>query len=259
MRRAARKFSNEWSGTTTPQFLTAAYDIKSGISSLTDAGVADFTALAGLTAKATKSTVEEMTSLFATGYGIYRRMFAHLSDTQFGELFSAGLAASVREFKTTGPQMQAAIESLGAEAATAKVPLEEQLAILGKLQQTMSGAEAGTKYRSLLQSVAEAGKKLGLPFLDADKQLKSLPDVISLIRKKYGKELDAVERKELQTALGRQEALAVITLLYDQTDELKKSIAGLNQEMGKGKAVTEEMARPRTEAWAKLLQKTFNA
>ena len=41
-------------------------------SSLSDEGVAEFTALAALTAKATKSTASEMTSLFATGYGIYK-------------------------------------------------------------------------------------------------------------------------------------------------------------------------------------------
>ena len=42
------------------------------LSSLSDEGVAEFTALAALTAKATKSTASEMTSLFATGYGIYK-------------------------------------------------------------------------------------------------------------------------------------------------------------------------------------------
>ena len=69
---AARDFSDQWAGTTKADFISAAYDIKSGIASLSDEGVADYTALAGLTAKATKSTIGEMTSLFATGYGIYK-------------------------------------------------------------------------------------------------------------------------------------------------------------------------------------------
>ena len=66
LEQAARTFSDQWSGTTKSQFISAAYDIKSGISSLSDQGVADYTSLAGLTAKATKATVGEMTSLFAT-------------------------------------------------------------------------------------------------------------------------------------------------------------------------------------------------
>lgn len=65
---AAKSFSDTWAGTTKSDFITAAYDIKSGIASLTDEGVAQFTELAALTGKATKSTTEEMGSLFATGY-----------------------------------------------------------------------------------------------------------------------------------------------------------------------------------------------
>lgn len=69
---AARSFSDQWAGTSKADFISAAYDIKSGIASLSDEGVAEFTSLAALTAKATKSTAGEMTSLFATGYGIYK-------------------------------------------------------------------------------------------------------------------------------------------------------------------------------------------
>jgi len=53
---AGASFSSQWAGTTKAEFIAAAYDIKSGISSLTDTGVAEFTKLAALTGKATKST-----------------------------------------------------------------------------------------------------------------------------------------------------------------------------------------------------------
>ena len=53
---AAKNFSDTWAGTTKADFITASYDIKSGIASLTDEGVAQFTELAALTVKATKST-----------------------------------------------------------------------------------------------------------------------------------------------------------------------------------------------------------
>lgn len=53
---AARSFSDQWAGTSKADFISAAYDIKSGIASLSDEGVAEFTSLAALTAKATKST-----------------------------------------------------------------------------------------------------------------------------------------------------------------------------------------------------------
>ena len=80
---AARAFSDQWAGTTKADFIAAAYDIKSGIATLSDEGVAEFTSLAALTAKATKSTAGEMTSLFATGYGIYKDYYSDLSDMEF--------------------------------------------------------------------------------------------------------------------------------------------------------------------------------
>ncbi len=65
---------DQWAGTTKSDFISAAYDIKSGIASVTDEGVAQYTELAGVTAKATKSTIGEMTSLFATGYGMHKEL-----------------------------------------------------------------------------------------------------------------------------------------------------------------------------------------
>ena len=128
---AARSFSDQWAGTSKADFISASYDIKSGIASLSYEGVAEFTTLAALTGKATKSTVAEMTSLFATGYGIYKGYYEDLTDLEFGEVFSAGIARSVQQFKTTGSEMAASIESLGAAATNANVPLEEQLSVLG--------------------------------------------------------------------------------------------------------------------------------
>ena len=87
---AAASFSEKWAGTNKADFITAAYDIKSGIASLTDEGIAGYTELSGITAAATKSTIGEMTDLFATGYGIYKGFYDGLSDVEFGEMFSAG-------------------------------------------------------------------------------------------------------------------------------------------------------------------------
>lgn len=167
---AAKSFSDTWAGTSKADFITASYDIKSGIASLTDEGVAQFTQLAALTGKATKSTTEEMGSLFATGYGIYKGFYDDMSDLEFGEMFSAGIATAVKNYKTSGSEMASAISALGATATNANVPLEEQLAIMGQLQTTMSGSEAATKYKSFLNQASSAGEKLGLTFLDTNNQ-----------------------------------------------------------------------------------------
>ena len=239
---AARNFSDQWAGTTKADFISAAYDIKSGIASLSDEGVAQFTELSGLTAKATKSTIGEMTSLFATGYGIYKGYYDDLTDLEFGEMFSAGIARSVQQFKTDGSQMASAIQTLGASATTSNVPLEEQLSILGMLQATMSGSEAGTKYKAFLRSATKGGEALGLSFTDANNQLLSMPEILDLLRGKFGETMDAAEKMELQKAFGDTEAVALIDLLYSKTDDLQGNILDMYDALGSGTGVATEMA-----------------
>lgn len=239
---AAKSFSDTWAGTSKADFITASYDIKSGIASLTDDGVAQFTQLAALTGKATKSTTEEMGSLFATGYGIYKGFYDDMSDLEFGEMFSAGIATAVKNYKTSGSEMASAISALGATATNANVPLEEQLAIMGQLQTTMSGSEAATKYKSFLNQASSAGEKLGLTFLDTNNQLLSMPDILTELKGKYGETIDAVEKRELKEAFGTDEAVALIDLLYNNVETLDSGIQDLQGSMKNGISVTEEMA-----------------
>lgn len=239
---AAKSFSDTWAGTSKADFITASYDIKSGIASLTDEGVAKFTELAALTGKATKSTTEEMGSLFATGYGIYKDYYKNLSDLEFGEMFSAGIATAVKNYKTSGSEMASAISALGATATNANVPLDEQLAILGQLQTTMSGSEAATKYKSFLNQAAKAGEALGLTFTDANNQLLSTPEILTALKSKYGDTIDAVEKRQLKEAFGTDEAVAMIDLLYNNVDTLTSGIDDLSVSMQGGTKVTKEMA-----------------
>ncbi|MDR2024021.1 MAG: phage tail tape measure protein [Hungatella sp.] len=259
---AATDFSNTWAGTTKADFITAAYDIKSGIASLSDEGVAGYTEISGLTAKATKASIGEMTDLFATGYGIYKDFYGDLSDMDFGEMFSAGISKSVQQFKTDGSQMAQAIKTLGASATTAQVPLEEQLSVLGMLQSTMSGSEAGTKYKAFLRSATKGGKELGLSFVDANNQLLSMPQIMELLRGKFGETMDAAEKMQLQQAFGDTEAVALIDLMYNKTGDLQSNILSLYDSMGQGRGVAEEMAtainKTEPDQYQKLQQRIQN-
>lgn len=239
---AAKNFSDTWAGTTKSDFITAAYDIKSGIASLSDEGVAKFTELAAITGKATKSTTQEMGSLFATGYGIFKGAYEDMSDLQFGEMFSAGISTAVKNYKTAGSQMASAISVLGATATNNKVSMEEQLAILGQLQTTMSGSEAATKYKAFLNVAASAGTKLKTSFVDSNGELLSTTEIIEKLHKKYGQTISAIEKQELKQAFGTDEAVAMIDLLYNNVDVLKGGIDDLSASMKKGVSITKDMA-----------------
>jgi TP901 family phage tail tape measure protein len=242
LEKSARDFSDKWAGTTKSDFITAAYDIKSGISSLSDEAVGKYTEIAGMTAKGTKATTEEMTSLFATGYGIYKDFYKDMSDIEFGEMFSAGISKSVQQFKTTGSQMAQAISTLGASATSANVPLEEQLSILGMLQATMPGGEAGTKYKAFVKSAAKAGEELGLSFVDSNNQLLSMPEILTKLKGKFGETMDAAEKMKLQKAFGTEEAVQLVDLLYNKTGNLEENIISMNSSLGQGTNVAKDMA-----------------
>ncbi|HDY8187645.1 TPA: phage tail tape measure protein [Vibrio vulnificus] len=273
----AKDFSNQWAGTTQAEFIKASYDIKSGISSLSAEAVGEFTKIAALTATATKSTVGEMTSLFATGYGIYNKQFKEFGaktiegwdklsqaekEKAFGTYFSDGIAASVQAFKTDGSQMQQAISALGAAATSSNVSFAEQLSILGQLQATMSGSEAATKYKAFLNSAAGAGEKLGLSFLDANDQLLSMPEILQELRDKYGETLTDIDKMELKKAFGSDEAMALITQLYPELDTLKGNINNMNgavQDSGKNlKYMATTIATGPAESMQLLAQRVGN-
>jgi len=239
---ASKSFSDTWAGTTKAEFLTAAYDIKSGIASLNDEAVGKYTEIAGITAKGTKATIGEMTSLFATGYGIYKGFYKDMSDIDFGEMFAAGIGNAANIFKTDGASMSEAISGLGAAATSAKVPMEEQFAILGMLQATMSGGEAGTKYAAFIGSAAGAGETLGLKFTDANNQLLSMPEILGKIKGKFGETMDAAEKMKLVEAFGTDEAVDMIDLFYNKTGDLQSGILSVYGAMGNGVGEVRAMA-----------------
>ena len=253
----AKEYSNAWAGTSQAEFIKASYDIKSGIASLSAEAVGEFTKIAALTATATKSSVGEMTALFATGYGIYNQQFQKFGETTiagwdklsqgekdaaFGTYFSDGIAASVQQFKTDGGQMQGAISALGATATSSNVPFAEQLSILGQLQATMSGSEAATKYKSFLNAAAGASDKLGLSFMDSNDQLLSMPDILQTLKDKYGETLSDINKQELKSAFGSDEAMALITQLYPEIDTLKTNITSMNGSLVDGGKNVTKMA-----------------
>ncbi|GAB6045070.1 hypothetical protein JCM11957_06680 [Caminibacter profundus] len=220
--KAAKEMSNQFAGITAPDFIRASYDIKSGISSLSDEGVAKFTKLAAMTAQATKSSVAEMTKLFALGYGIFKK--SNETDFQFGKRFSANIALAVKAFRTDGSDLVQGISNIGAVAKSFGVSLSEELSIIGNAKSAFnSAAEAGTAYRAFLANVVNAQNKLGLVFTDSTGKLLPMVEILKRVKSKFGETLDANEMNMLKQAFGSEEAVKIITALYHKTDDLTKS------------------------------------
>ena len=240
---AAESFSNTWAGSTKAQFITAAYDVKSALANLSDEAVGTFSAMAALTGKASKATTQEMVETFTTAYGIFKPMMKDVSDVEWAKVFSGALAQTVAAFKTTGPQMAEAIKNVGATASASLIPLEEQMAILGQLQTTMPGSEAGTLYKAFIMKAAEAGDELKLSFIDASGRLKGILPILEELKSKYPDLSQAAAQVQIKKAFGSDEAVKFVLQMSQGMDALKGNISGIAGAMKGGTAVTLEMAR----------------
>lgn len=248
-----RQLQARIAGITAAGFVAAAYDIRSGIAGLSDEGVAAMTAAAAVTAKATKAATDQMTSLFATAHGLFKRQFTDLDDGAFGELFAAALSRSVQQFKTTGGAMQQAIESAGAFAVNLGMDLREQLAVLGMMQTSMGAGEAGTALRSFAENAARAQEKLdelaatsdnpiAVRVIDANGMLRAMPEILADLRDRYGETLDALESAEIKDAFGSTEAVKLVQALWGQQDALRANVVALRDASAEGLTFAQRMA-----------------
>ncbi|MDH5915076.1 phage tail tape measure protein [Vibrio splendidus] len=250
----AMKFSVEY-GKSATEFVAASYDIQSAIAGLAGDELSEFTRASGVLAAATKADTGTITSYVGTMYGIFQNSANEMGKADWVNMLGGQTAKAVQMFKTTGEGMSSAFTSVGAAATSVGVGMTEQMAILGTLQATMSGSEAGTKYRSFLAGTAKAQEALNMQFTNAQGQMLPIVDILNQIKGRYGETISVAEAAELSKAFGTQEATAMIQLLMQNTDGLATSISELGKV--KGLDVAEQMAGTMTDQWERLEQGVF--
>ena len=231
-------------------FVRSAYDIQSAIEGLTGTQLATFTSASNLLAKATKADAGTITNYVGTMYGIFKSQADAMGKGEWVEKLAGTTALAVQMFKTTGQQMSAAFTAVGANATSAGIGLAEQMAVLGKLQATMSGAEAGTKYKAFLSGVGQAQDKLGLSFTDSQGRMLPMLQILDKLKIKFGDTLDVAESDQLKKAFGSEKAVGLIKLLMADTDSLANSIDQLGSVKGLEQA--ERMANAIADPWERF-------
>jgi len=242
-------------GKSATDFVRSSYDIQSAISGLSDADLSAFTLSSNVLAAATKADAATITDYMGTMYGIFKNQANGMGKSNWVEQVTGMTATAVQMFKTTGSEMSGAFTSIGAEATSAGIGMNEQMAILGTLQATMSGSEAGTKYKAFLAGVGKAQKKLGLDFTDSHGRLLPMVDILTKIKGKYGDTLDVAEGDALAKAFGSKEAVSTVKLLMNDIDSLGGSISELGKVKGMEQA--EIMAAAMTDQSERLSQSWF--
>ncbi|MEE7625437.1 phage tail tape measure protein [Methylobacter sp. Wu8] len=242
----ALKFSAQY-GESAAEFVHASYDIQSAISGLAGNELAQFTNASAILAKGTKADMATVTDYVGTMYGIFQQNADAMGKADWINMMAGQTAVAVNIFKTTGQGMSEAFTTLGAGAQTMGVGMAEQMAIMGTLQATMSGSEAGTKYRAFLKGVGHAQKELNLQFTDSHGMMLPMVEILDRIKGKYGA-IDTVAKSDLlQKAFGSDEGVALVKLLSTNIDGLSGSIAKVGEQTGLQGAI--DMAKAMTMPW----------
>lgn len=246
LQKEALRFSMAY-GESAAEFVRSSYDIQSAIGGLVDGELATFTKASNVLAKGTKADAATVTAYMGTMYGIFQDSANEMGKARWVEQLTGQTAEAVKMFKTTGAEMSGAFTTLGANAQAAGIDLAEQMAILGTLQATMSGSEAGTKYKAFLAGVGKAQEKLGISFTDSHGRMLPMLDILQRLKGRFGETLDVAEGDQLKTAFGSDEAVSLIKLLMSQTDGLGKSIGKINMITGMDNAA--KMAQQMVDPW----------
>ncbi|CAB5682864.1 phage tail tape measure protein, TP901 family, core region [Aeromonas hydrophila] len=242
-------------GESATEIVRSSYDIQSAIAGLEGNELPAFTRASTTLAKATKADTATITNYMGTMYGIFEQQAKMMGKANWVEDLAGKTATAVQMFKTTGKGMADAFGAIGANATAAGVSMDEQFAVLGMLQATMSGGEAGTKFKAFLAGVGGAQKALGLQFTDAAGNMLPVLTVLDKLKARYGETLSVAEGDELKKAFGSDEAVSMIKLLMTNTKGLATNINALANTHGMGKA--ELMAAAMTDQWQRVEQAWF--
>jgi len=242
-------------GESATEIVRSSYDIQSAIAGLEGNELPAFTRASTTLAKATKADTATITNYMGTMYGIFEQQAKMMGKANWVEDLAGKTATAVQMFKTTGQGMADAFGAIGANATAAGVSMDEQFAVLGMLQATMSGGEAGTKFKAFLAGVGNAQKTLGMQFTDAAGNMLPVLTVLDQLKGRYGETLSVAEGDELKKAFGSDEAVSMVKLLMTNTKGLATNINALANTHGMGKA--EQMAAAMTDQWQRVEQAWF--
>lgn len=242
-------------GESASEIVRASYDIQSAIAGLSGNELPAFTRVGTVLAKATKADTATITNYMGTMYGIFEKQAEQMGKANWAEALAGKTALTANLFKTDGKGMADAFGAIGASATAAGISWDEQFAVLGQLQATMSGGEAGTKFKSFLAGVGNAQKTLGMQFTDAAGNMQPVLTILDKLKTRYGETLSVAEGDELKKAFGSDEAVAMVKLLMNNTKGLATSINALGNTHGMSEV--EKMAASMTDQWQRVEQGWF--
>jgi TP901 family phage tail tape measure protein len=221
-------------GSDATEIVNASYKLQSAISGLKGNELSMLANKSAMLATATKGGLESTNAYVGQMFNIHAVEADAIGKTAFMDKLISKTAKAVQLFNTDGTQMGEAMKNIGKQATAMKVPLEEQLAVMGFLQNTMvEGGRSGNAYSSFLANISKAETTLGMKFTDSQNKALPMVDIITKLQGKFGDLSKAGDQQMLQKAFGKrgQQVLAAMAGSLDTFKgnlESIKSVKGLD-------------------------------
>lgn len=231
LRKAARKFSADY-GTSAVDFVNSASSIKGALSGISEHDVPQATAAMNLLSKATGDSVETSISYIEQMMSNYKNTANKMGQLNFAKNV-AGIAAYTKSnFNISTQQLQNLMLKTKGTAANNNVSMSEQAVVLSMASKSLGSSAAGS-YEAFYKNLSVAGKELGLSFSDATGKMLSMPEIITKIQGKFGKDIskNIKAQQMLDKAFGS--GANIVKVLSNNSNELNQHM----KDIGNGKSL----------------------
>ncbi len=192
-------------GKNSVDIVNASYKLQSAIGNLKGDELSDLVNKSTLLATATKGGLESTNSFVGQMFNIHEKEADMIGKTAFMNKLISKTSKAVQLFNTDGDKMGEAMKNIGKQATAMKVPLSEQLAVMGFLQNTMiEGSRSGTAYTAFLANINKAETTLGMKFTDTAGAALPMLEIIGKLEAKFGDLSKAADQRLMQKAFGKR-------------------------------------------------------
>ncbi len=219
-------------GSDAMEIVNASYKLQSAISGLKGNELSMLANKSTLLATATKGGLESTNAYVGQMFNIHALEAKAIGKTAFMDKLISKTAKAVQLFNTDGTQMGEAMKNIGKQATAMKVPLEEQLAVMGFLQNTMvQGGRSGNAYSAFLANISKAEGVLGMKFTDTQNKALPMVDIITKLQGKFGDLSKAGDQQMLQKAFGKN-GQQVLAAMAGSLDTFKGNLESIKNVKG---------------------------
>jgi len=231
LRKEAQRTAVEFGGDAI-EIITASYKLQSAISGIKGNELGMLVNKSTLLATATKGSLESTNAYVGQMFNIHELNAKAIGKTAFMDELISKTAKAVQLFNTDGEKMGEAMKNIGKQATAMKVPLGEQLAVMGFLQNTMiEGSRSGTAYLSFLSNIGKAETTLGMKFTNSQGAVLPMVDIIAKLEAKFGDLSKAADQGKLQKAFGKR-GQAVISAMAGSMGTFSGHLDKINKANG---------------------------